>query len=272
MHERLLLCSMHVLQLLVVFLRVSAENARLQNEQGTHMIHATPQYFTHTDLHQLTIQPNHAGVYELCIGTQPLTTTEGHPIIHHSYHLIDAIRREAWMRGQLTVNQCGLFGLYCTHHDTIIPGHDGIPRHLTDIFHHHEALFCRHSGPAGLDQWRAWQSVVDWLDAANHTLPIHAASRDATFDQFVMESYYAISTAQQAVVSYLFHQHTTSLLLPLMLAMGRTTPDLYAHGMCLTTVVLPVAGIHTWDEYRQCYNHFVAGAQYAQEYLWLVVQ
>jgi hypothetical protein len=236
------------------------------------MIYAIPRQFSDIELNQLTINTTHDGKYELRLGVQPMLTADGHTVMHHSYHLIDGIRREACMHGQLDAMQSGLYGFFCMHHDMIIPGNDGIPNHLTDILHHHEALFWRQPGPEARYQLQAWQCVIEWLQSANYALPMQASQRDHRIDQFVAESYNALSSAQRAVVAYLFHQHTTSILLPMMVAMARATATMYASGMCLTTMLPPAAGLHTWSEYRQSYQHFVTGAHAAHEYLWLVVQ
>lgn len=235
------------------------------------MIHAMPQIFSDTQLNQLNIVQTHDGCYTLQLGTHPIVTNEGRPLRHQSYHLIDAIRREAWLQGQLDVTQSGVYGLFCTQYDVIISGNDGIPNHITDILHHHEALFWRNPGPEGNYQLHAWESVIKWLDTAHLRLPLQASQRETTLDQFVVESYAALSSAQRAVVSYLFHQHTTSILLPMMVAMGHATASMYAAGMCMTTLLPPATG-HTWSEYRQYHQHFAIGAQSAQEYLWLVAR
>ncbi|MFZ9858290.1 MAG: hypothetical protein ACO3F2_08170 [Roseiflexaceae bacterium] len=233
------------------------------------MIHAIPQQFTDTELNHLTIDATSDGRYELRLRSQAILTSEGRHVVHHRYHLIDAIRLEASIHGRLDVTQAGLYGLYCTHHDMILPGNDGIPDYINDILHHHEALFWRHPGPEAQYQLQAWQCVIDWLQSANYQLPMQSSQRDSSLDQFVAESYRALSSIQRAVVSYLFHQHTTSILLPMMVAMVRATATMYAAGMCLTTLLPPAAGIHTWGEYRQSHHHFMIGAQAAYEYLWL---
>lgn len=236
------------------------------------MIYAIPQQFTEMELNLLAIERTHDGRYELRLGQQAILTSEGRPVAHHSYHLIDAIRIEAGMHGQLDTTQSGLYGFFCMQHDIILPGNDGIPNHITDILHHHEALFWRHPGPESRYQLQAWHCVSEWLQSANYQLPMHANQRDSGIDQFVVESYNALSSAQRAVVSYLFHHHTTSILLPMMVAMVRATATMYAAGMCLTTLLPPATGGHTWSEYRQSHHHFVAGAHAAHEYLWLAVQ
>lgn len=234
------------------------------------MIHAIPQQFTDMELNLLTIEPTAEGKYELRLGQQPILTAEGRPIAHHRYYLIDAIRIEAGMHGQLDTMQSALYGFFCMHHDTILPGNDGIPGHLTDILQHHESLFWWESGLESRYQLQAWQCVNEWLQSANYQLPMLANVRDVGVDQFVTESYNALSSAQRAVVSYLFYQHTTSILLPMMVAMMRATATMYAAGMCLTTVLPTAIGTHIWGEYRQSHHHFVAGAHAAHEYLWLV--
>ncbi|MEY3989326.1 MAG: hypothetical protein RI985_407 [Chloroflexota bacterium] len=236
------------------------------------MIHAIPRQFTDAELNQLTIEQTADGRYELRLGAQAILTTEGRHVVHHSYYLIDGIRLEASMHGQLDVSQAGLYGFFCTHHDVILPGNDGIPDHITDILHHHEGLFWRQPRADVRHQLHAWQCVREWLQSANYDLPMHVNQRDHGIDQFVVESYNALSSAQRAVTSYLFHQHTTSMLLPMMVAMVRATATMYAAGMCMTTLFPSATGIHSWSEYRQAHQHFLMGAHTAQEYLWLAVR
>jgi hypothetical protein len=236
------------------------------------MIHAIPQQFTDSELDILAVAPTADGRYELRLGSQAVLTAEGRHVVHHSYYLIDAIRLEASLHGQLDVTQSGVYGFFCMHHDVILPGNDGIPDHITDILHHHEALFWRQPGPESRYQLQAWQCVNEWLQSGNYHLPMQSSQRDSSLDHFVVESYRVLSSAQRAVVSYLFHQHTTSILLPMMVAMMRATATMYAAGMCLTMLLPPAVGVHTWREYRQSHQHFVIGAQAAHEYLWLSVQ
>jgi hypothetical protein len=236
------------------------------------MLHAIPQQFTDDELNLLAMKTTSDGRYELCLGSHAVLTSEGRHVVHHSAYLIDAIRIEASMHGQLDATQSGLYGFFCTHHDIILPGNDGIPDYITDILHHHEALFWRQPGPESRYQLQAWRCVSEWLQSANYHLPMQSSQRDSSLDQFVAESYNALSSVQRAVVSYLFHQHTTSILLPMMVAMKRATATMYAAGMCLTTLLPPTVGVHTWSEYRQSYTHFVTGAQAAHEYLWLAMQ
>ncbi|MBM4412841.1 MAG: hypothetical protein FJ040_05260 [Chloroflexi bacterium] len=233
------------------------------------MIHAPSRLFTNTELHQLIITATDDERYELRLGCTPVTTTDGRHVRHPNYDLIDTIRREAWIHGRLDVYHANVYGIYCMHHDVIMTGNDAIHTHIPDILHHHEALFEPQSGYEDAYRLRAWHSVVDWLGAANFRMPWHDTPRSPAMNQFVIESYMALSSAQRAVVAYLFQQHTTSVLLPLMLAMGRATADMYAHAMLMTTRLPDVGLRRTWDEYRQSYHHFVTGAQSAQAYLWL---
>jgi hypothetical protein len=266
-----------MLVLVIVFVpnkatnNVSINKTVLGYKKGQHMINAIPQQFTDTELNLLTIDATSDGRYELRLGSQAILTSEGRHVAHHSYYLIDAIRLEASIQGQLDVSQSGVYGLYCTHHDIILQGNDGIPDHMNDILHHHEALFCRQLGPEAQYQLQAWQCVTAWLQSANYQLPMQSSQRDSSLDQFVTESYRALSSVQRTVVSYLFHQHTTSILLPMMVAMVRATATMYAAGMCLTTLLPPATGVHTWSEYRQSYHHFMMGAQAAYEYLRLAI-
>lgn len=241
-------------------------------EKVTHMIHVIPQQFTDADLNLLVVAPTIDSRYELRLGTQAILTPEGRHVVHHNAALIDAIRLEAGLHGQLDVTQSGIYGLFCTHHDLILSGNDGIQDHITDILHHHEALFCRQPGPDAQYQLRAWQCVSEWLQSANYQLPMQSGQRDSRLDRFVVESYRVLSSAQRAVVAYLFQQHTTSILLPMMVAMARASATMYAAGMCLTTLLPPAVGVHTWNEYRQSHQHYMIGAQAAQEYLWFAVQ
>ncbi len=235
---------------------------------NTSMIHGTPRVFSDVELHQLTIVNTAHGCYELRLGTTPIMTVEGRPVSHPSYKLIDAIRCEAWLHAQLDVTQSGVYGVFCMHYDAVVAGNDGISDYIPDILQHHESLI---QYPPRFDgQVQTWCSVIEWLAAANLHLPSQACRRDATFDQFVRDSYQALSSAQRAVVSYLFHQHTTSVLLPMMVAMGYMTASMYAAAMCMTTVH-PTTRMHAWPEYRQYHHHFLGGAQASHEYLWLVV-
>ncbi len=239
-------------------------------ERVTGMILVQPRLFTNTELHQLIITTTDDDRYALRLGCTPVTTTDGRHVCHQNYDLIDTIRREAWMHGRLDVYHTSVYGIYCMHHDVIMTGNDAIHTHIPDILHHHEALFAAQSGCDDAYRLRAWHCVIEWLGAANVRTPWHDTSRSPSMNQFVIESYMALSSAQRAVVAYLFHHHTTSVLLPLMLAMGRATADMYAHAMVLTTRLPDVGLRSTWDEYRQSYYHFVTGAQSAQAYLWLV--
>lgn len=173
----------------------------------------------------------------------PVTTPAGHTVAHQRRDIIHAMWSEAWMCGELDVTNGQYYSLYATQHDLLDRGFAAFVAHVPHLLASHESTTQLSPGPEQVDQRWAWRSVAAWLNEHGCALPIGPHAIDASLVAAVTAALWALHPAQQSAVMTLFHRHEMSLLLALMVVLGRCTADEYVVGALIHTPVYPPNGL-----------------------------
>jgi hypothetical protein len=175
----------------------------------------------------------------------------------------------------------GAFSFFCTEKNFIDQGNDATLDHLDELLEV-DPLFHRSAGPEQVDQLAGWWFVREFLAAAGCDLPGVPPSAASAWDeelgsalqkehailrQAVSDELRSLHPSARAVILSLCTAHNAGVLLPLMLATGRCTPEEYADGLLLAHGTYPWTFDPDWPSYRRSFPAIVTDASSATSYL-----
>jgi hypothetical protein len=205
--------------------------------------------WTADDVAMLTVH-QHDGLYGLFVGKDQVCTPAGKWVSHVRRDVIYAMLQEAWVKGKLDVTSGGCFSLYATQHDLLAESFSGFVAHLPHMLDHHEVVTRPMAGRDYIEQAWAWRSVARWLEEHGCARPFGMQPLDERLIPVLSETLLGLDAAQQTAVMSLCYKHQASVLLALMLVLGRCTGVEYADGCLIGNPRHPIFGIGDFKAYR----------------------
>lgn len=208
------------------------------------------------------------GEFFLCCNDQVLTTDRGHNISYGRIGLIDQMIAELNHCGTITIENrvvieprtVSSYAFYSMQKDWVESGKDDLTLDFANSIVRDGCLF-RCAGPEGGAQLGKWAPILEYLAALKLTLPdligpffddpsvydsvadyeeAKAASHPTSdFTNRLKLAYQRLTNSQKAVVMTLHSHHEGVVLFPMVLVLGKCTPDEYASG-----VIAALASIH----------------------------